>query len=77
MIDVIGTITEVETVDGEEVENTLDGWHVNAAELIDDWSAFIIEPATPRRVFWGAVTFCYRFVDEAEYLENQLEVENG
>jgi len=48
-----------------------EGYHVNATPAgaaAADFSAWVIEPATPSQVYAGAETVFLRFADEAEAL---------
>ncbi|AYF35619.1 hypothetical protein CUU95_18480 [Vreelandella alkaliphila] len=67
MLDIIGTLYDIDSIDPDNpVSAPLDGYHVNATRKIKGADAYLIEPETPRRVFAGAVTYCYTFANEAE-----------
>ena len=57
-IDVIGTIYEGGTYDDEgnviEPPVAIDGWHVNAIEIPEDWQEYVIDrPNNPYRIYMG------------------------
>lgn len=57
-IDIIGTIYEGGTYDDEgnviEPPVAIDGWHVNALEIPDDWQGYVIDrPNNPYRIYMG------------------------
>ena len=68
MIDIIGEIKDIGnyTETGEVITppKVHSGWHINSSKKIDSLSKYYIEPKTPRRVFYGANTYCYAFPDE-------------
>ena len=77
MIDIIGKLYDPATYDeaGNQITpaTPLPGYHVNAIELTSELEPYLIEPATPRRVFAGQKTYCLQFSDRAEWLALGLE----
>lgn len=63
--------------DGEEVTPPvyLAGHHVNAPEVIPEFSEWLLDPqpTTPYRVYAGRMPVCYRFPDQ-ETFENAIAV---
>lgn len=67
MLDIIGTLYDIDNSDPDNpVSTPLAGYHINATRKIKGADDYLTEPSTPRRVFAGAVTYCYTFADEAE-----------
>jgi hypothetical protein len=64
-LDIIGTIYEPISKDGDTPE-PIQGFHVNSTNLLVGLSDYQIIPETPRRVFSGATTYFYTFMNEAE-----------
>ena len=69
---IIGTIYNL-SGDGE-TSAPVDGWHVNSTELLADIEDYRIEPATPKFVFMGVGTYCYKF-DSEQQAKELLELE--
>lgn len=71
MYDVIGTLYTPGEHDTEGNEITapvpLPGWHVNSPYPVEGWEQYLVTPNTPRRVFAGHQTVCYRFPSEEAY----------
>lgn len=64
----IGVIHDIDTTDPETpIITALDGWHVNTTEPVPEWEQYLVTPTTPRQIFAGLPTVCYRFPDEATY----------
>lgn len=75
--DEIGLIHDIDTTDPENpVATPLPGWHVNTTEIIPEWEQYQVTPETPRQVFAGLPTVCYRFPDEQVYREVHPEPED-
>jgi hypothetical protein len=80
MIDIIGTIYTPGTYDAEGNELTppveQPGYHVNTAIMLPGMEPYLIEPATPSRVFAGTTTHCLRFADRDEWLALGYETQD-
>ena len=73
-LDIIGTLHDISGDPEQPTVTALDGYHVNSTELAPAWEAYLVVPTTPRRVFAGVDTFCYRFPSEEDWLDKQSEV---
>jgi hypothetical protein len=73
-LDVVGVISSITNLESQSEEgwvplvNTLPGYHVNSPWRVPGWSAFEVNPSTPRRVNAGSATVFYSFADEAAFL---------
>lgn len=77
-IDLINRVFNRVGVDEDDnpIMEAVAGFHVNTTTQIASWSQWLITPVTPCRLFWGNTTVCYKFDDEAQFLE-QYEAEFG
>lgn len=74
-LDIIGKIYDIDNTDHENPAVTeLAGWHVNSTELLHGLEYCLIEPSSPRRVFMGVDTYCYKF-DSEQQAKELLELE--
>lgn len=46
----------------------VDGWHINATDVVKGWDKYRVEPKTPYMQIGGVKTVFYRFKDEAEFV---------
>lgn len=68
-LDIIGPIYDIDTTDPENpVSIAQDGWHVNSTEQVEGLDQYLVTPQSPRQVFWGADTYCYKFDSEEQAL---------
>ena len=74
-LDIIGKLHDSDSTDPKSPTVTeLAGWHVNSTELLHGLEYYLTEPSSPRRVFMGVDTYCYRF-DSEQQAKELLELE--
>ena len=74
-LDIIGKLYDIDSTDPENPTVTeLLGWHVNSTEPLSGLEYYAVSPATPRRVFMGVNTYCYKF-DNEQQAKELLELE--
>jgi hypothetical protein len=73
-LDIIGKIYDLSGDAENPTVTELAGWHVNSTELLHGLEYYLIELVTPRRVFMGVDTYCYKF-DSEQQANELLELE--
>ncbi|MDP5205434.1 hypothetical protein ORI99_00015 [Alishewanella sp. SMS9] len=73
-LDIIGNIYDISGDAENPTVTELEGWHVNSTVLLAGLEYYLIGPSSPRRVFMGVDTYCYKF-DSEQQAKELLELE--